>query len=145
MGLFGSGPLALSSSRTIAEGALCERRLAFEFVVKQLQQALPLLSDANSNLSGPYYGRITRPVAMFLPAKLALNAEIYTDNDCTDGNRPDGKNIFFEVGGNRLNAWQTVIAYCDRLKEAGYRLEPDYKANFAVFNESSVEIGRAHV
>ncbi|WP_420186826.1 RagB/SusD family nutrient uptake outer membrane protein [Bacteroides pyogenes] len=139
MDLFGSVPLVLSSSPSITEVSQSERRVVFDFVVKQLQQALPLLSDAHSNLSGPYYGRVTRPVAMFLLAKLALNAEIYTDNDWTDGNRPDGKNIFFEVGGNRLNAWQTVIAYCDRLKEAGYRLEPDYKANFAVFNESSVE------
>ena len=47
--------------------------------------------------------------------------------------------IFFEVDGNRLNAWQTVIAYCDQLQEMGYRLEPDYKNNFAVFNEPSVE------
>ena len=35
--------------------------------------------------------------------------------------------------------WQTVIAYCDQLQEMGYRLEPDYKNNFAVFNEPSVE------
>lgn len=68
-----------------------------------------------------------------------MNAEVYTDNDWTDGQRPDGKNLFFEVDGNRLNAWQTVIAYCDQLQEMGYRLEPDYKNNFAVFNEPSVE------
>lgn len=44
-----------------------------------------------------------------------------------------------EVDGNRLDAWQTAIAYCDQLQEMGYRLEPDYKTNFAVFNEPSVE------
>jgi len=108
-------------------------------VFKELQESAPLLSEVHSNQSGPYYGRITRPVVVFLLAKLALNAEVYTDNDWTDGQRPDGKNLFFEVNGNRLNAWQTVIAYCDQLQEMGYRLEPDYKTNFTVFNEPSVE------
>ena len=53
-----------------------------------MQEAAPLLSDAHSNKSGPYYGRITRPVVTFLLAKLALNSEVYTDNDWTDGQRP---------------------------------------------------------
>ena len=72
-------------------------------------------------------------------AKLALNAEVYTDDDWTDGSRPDGKSIFFEVDGQRLNAWQTVNYYCENITAAGYTLEKDYTANFAVFNESSEE------
>ena len=82
---------------------------------------------------------MTRPVAYFLLAKLALNAEIYTDNNWTDGVRPDGKNIFFEIDGTTLNAWQAAETYCDKITAFGYRLEPDYTANFAVYNESSVE------
>ena len=82
---------------------------------------------------------MTRPVAYFLLAKLALNAEVYTNNNWTSGGRPDGKNLFFEVGGQRLNAWQTVVAYCDSITASGYQLAPAYEDNFSVFNETSVE------
>lgn len=139
MDLFGRVPLVLTSSLSVKDVIQSERKAVFDFVFKELQEAAPLLSDVHSNQSGPYYGRITRPVVAFLLAKLALNAEIYTDNDWTDGNRPDGKNIYFDVNGERLNAWETVVAYCDQLKELGYRLEPNYQTNFAVFNEPSVE------
>lgn len=139
MDLFGRVPLVLSSSLSVKDVIQSERKAVFGFVFKELQEAGPLLSDVHSNQSGPYYGRITRPVVAFLLAKLALNAEVYTDNDWTDGNRPDGKNIYFDVKGERLNAWETVVAYCDQLKELGYRLEPNYQTNFAVFNEPSVE------
>ena len=139
MDLFGRVPLVLTSSPSMKDVVQSERKTIFDFVFKELQESAPLLAEVHSNQSGPYYGRITRPVVVFLLAKLALNAEVYTDNDWTDGQRPDGKNLFFEVDGNRLNAWQTVIAYCDQLQEMGYRLEPDYKTNFAVFNEPSVE------
>lgn len=139
MDLFGRVPLVLTSSLSVKDVIQSERKAVFDFVFKELQEAAPLLSDVHSNQSGPYYGRITRPVVAFLLAKLALNAEVYTDNDWTDGNRPDGKNIYFDVNGERLNAWETVVAYCDQLKELGYRLEPNYQTNFAVFNEPSVE------
>ena len=139
MDMFGRVPLVLSSSPAMKDVVQSERKAIFDFVIQQLQEAAPLLSEVHSNQSGPYYGRITRPVVLFLLAKIALNAEVYTDNDWTDNQRPDGKNIYFEVDGKRLNAWQTVITYCDQLKDMGYRLEPDYRTNFAVFNEPSVE------
>lgn len=139
MDLFGRVPLVLSSSLTMKDVVQSERKAVFDFVVKELQETAPLLSANRSNQSGDYYGRITRPVVYFLLAKLALNAEVYTDNDWTDGVRPDGKELYFMVDGERLNAWQTVIAYCDRITALGYRLESQYEANFAVFNEPSVE------
>lgn len=139
MDMFGCVPLVLSSSPTMKDVVQSERKAVFDFVIQQLQEAAPLLSEVHSNQSGPYYGRITRPVVLFLLAKLALNAEVYTDDDWTDHQRPDGRNIYFEVNGEQLNAWQTVITYCDQLKDMGYRLEPDYRTNFAVFNEPSVE------
>ncbi len=81
----------------------------------------------------PYYGRITRPVATFLLAKLALNSEVYTDNDWTDGQRPDGKNIKFAVNGSELNAWETVIYYCDQLKTLGYKIGTKIRNQFLHF------------
>lgn len=137
--LFGRVPLVLSSTVSMSQVVQSERKEVFDFVVKELQQAVPLLSENHSNRPGDYYGRITRPVACFLLAKLALNAEVYTDNDWTDGNRPDGKHIRFTVDGRELNAWQTVIAYCDCITAMGYSLEPQYETNFAVYNEHSAE------
>ncbi|MCI6213709.1 RagB/SusD family nutrient uptake outer membrane protein [Bacteroides heparinolyticus] len=139
MDLFGRVPLVLSSSVTMEKVVQKDRKEIFDFVVKELQQAAPLLSEVHSNLPGDYYGRITRPVAYFLLAKLALNAEVYADNDWTDGVRPDGKNLYFTVDGRLLNTWQTAMAYCDSITALGYQLEARYETNFAVYNESSVE------
>lgn len=139
MDLFGRVPLVLSSSLSMKDVVQSERREIFDFVVKELQEVAPMLSENRSNQSGDYYGRITRPVVYFLLAKLALNAEVYTDNDWTDGARPDGRTIYFTIEGRPLNAWQAVVAYCDRITAMGYRLEDQYETNFAVFNELSAE------
>lgn len=139
MDLFGRVPLVLSSSLSMKDVVQSERREIFDFVVKELQEVAPMLSENRSNQSGDYYGRITRPVVYFLLAKLALNAEVYTDNDWTDGVRPDGRTIYFTIEGRQLNAWQAVAAYCDRITAMGYRLEDQYETNFAVFNELSIE------
>lgn len=137
--LFGSIPLVLSSKVASKDIILSEREDIFNFIFKELQEATPLLPAQFSNRSGNYYGRLTRPVAYFLLAKLALNAEIYMDNNWVDDTHPDGKTIFFDVDGNTFNAWQTVEFYCDQITALGYRLESDYAANFAVYNEGSVE------
>ena len=137
--LFGSIPLVLSSKVASKDIVLSQREDIFNFIFKELQEATPLLPAQFSNRSGNYYGRLTRPVAYFLLAKLALNAEIYMDNNWVDDTHPDGKTIFFDVDGNTFNAWQTVEFYCDQITALGYRLESDYAANFAVYNEGSVE------
>lgn len=137
--LFGSIPLVLSSKVASKDIVLSEREDIFNFIFKELQEVTPLLPAQFSNRSGNYYGRLTRPVAYFLLAKLALNAEIYMDNNWVDDTHPDGKTIFFDVDGNTFNAWQSVEFYCDQITALGYRLESDYAANFAVYNEGSVE------
>ena len=137
--LFGSIPLVLSSKVASKDIILSEREDIFNFIFKELQEVTPLLPAQFSNRSGNYYGRLTRPVAYFLLAKLALNAEIYMDNNWVDDTHPDGETIFFDVDGNTFNAWQTVEFYCDQITALGYRLESDYSANFAVYNEGSVE------
>lgn len=139
MDLFGSVPLIEKSNPEVEDIVQEKRSKVFNFIVKELTESSFLLSKERSNQPGVYYGRMTQPVVWFLLAKLALNAEVYTDDDWTDGSRPDGKSIFFEVEGQRLNAWQTVNYYCEKITAAGYTLEKDYTANFAVFNESSEE------
>lgn len=139
MDFFGSVPLIEKSSLALEEIVQEKRSKVFYFIVKELVDSEPFLSMERSNQPGVYYGRVTRPVVWFLLAKLALNAEVYADDDWTDGSRPDGKSLFFEVDGQSLNAWQTVCRYGEKLAAAGYSLEEDYTANFAVFNESSKE------
>ena len=139
MDLFGSVPLIEKSDPEVEDIVQEKRSKVFNFIVKELTESSSFLSKERSNQPGVYYGRMTQPVVWFLLAKLALNAEVYTDDDWTDGSRPDGKSIFFEVEGQRLNAWQTVNYYCEKITVAGYTLEKDYTANFAVFNESSEE------
>ena len=139
MDLYGRLPLVTSADVSMREVKQYERSEVFRFIVDELQSVAPRLPNVRSNALGEGYGRITRSVAYFLLARLALNAEVYTDDNWTDGNRPSGRDIFFEVGGHKLNAWQTCIAYCDSLSAFGYTLSADFRDNFAVHNENSLE------
>ena len=139
MDMFGRIPILQSSTQKTADIRQSNRSDVFWYVVKELQDVAPLLANEHSNLQGNYYGRVTRPVAWFLLAKLSLNAEVYTDDDWTDSSRPDGKTIMFDIEGNKKNAWQTCVHYCDLITAAGYTLEADYTKNFAVHNEGSME------
>ena len=139
MDLYGRVPLVTSYEQAQNEVLQSERSEVFRFIVNELQEVMNLLPNERSNKMGNYYGRVTTPVVHFLLAKLALNAEIYCDDNWTDGVPQNGKEIFFTVDGEQLNAWQTCIRYCDKLAEAGYQLEGDYSYNFAVHNENSNE------
>ncbi len=139
MDMYGRVPIVTSYEQPQDEVVQSERSEVFRFIVNELQEVAELLPNERSNKMGNYYGRVTRPVAHFLLAKLALNAEIYCDDNWTDGVPQNGKEIFFTVDGERLNAWQTCIKYCDKLAEVGYVLESDYSYNFAVHNENSNE------
>ena len=137
MDMFGRVPLSLSSDLKVVEQA--DRSKTFRFIFDELQKCVPLLEAAHSQKAGYYYGKFTQGAAYFLLAKLALNAEVYADDNWTDNIRPDGKSIFFEVEGNTLNAWETVLAYCRKVTELGYILEDDYAVNFSITNETSEE------
>ncbi len=139
MDMYGRVPIVTSYEQPQDEVVQSERSKVFRFIVDELQEVAELLPNERSNKMGNYYGRVTQPVAHFLLAKLALNAEIYCDDNWTDGVPQNGKEILFTVDGKRLNAWQTCIKYCDKLAEAGYVLESDYSYNFAVHNENSNE------
>lgn len=139
MDMFGRIPILQSATQKTADIRQSNRSDVFWYVVKELQDVAPLLANEHSNLQGNYYGRVTRPVAWFLLAKLSLNAEVYTDDDWTNSSRPDGKTIMFDIDGNKKNAWQTCVHYCDLITAAGYKLEADYTKNFAVHNEGSTE------
>lgn len=137
--LYGRVPLFTSSAPSVADLKLRNRSEAIKYVIDELQQAIPDLSEAHSNVRGEYYGRFTSPVACFLLAKIFLNSEVYCDDDWTDGTRPDGKNIKWTVGGNVMNSWEACQYYCGRITAAGYELEVVFENNFLVHNEASIE------
>ena len=139
MDMFGRIPILESSTQKTVDIRQSNRSDVFKYIVNELQTVAPLLPNEHSNLQGNYYGRVTRPVAWFLLAKLALNAEVYTDDNWTDSYRPDGKTIMIDVDGTQKNAWLTCIHYCNLIASAGYSLASDYTKNFAVHNENSNE------
>lgn len=140
--MFARVPIVESSLVQIKDVKQSSRSEVFKYVKKELEEVIPLLEDKRSAEQGEYYGRMTKSAAYFLLAKLALNAEIYTDDDWTDTNRPDGRNIKFTVDGEEMNCWQAVVKYADKIKASGYRLNngtSGFLSNFSKNNEGSIE------
>lgn len=137
--LFARVPIITNSTTPTKEIQQSERAELFYFIYKELNEALPLLSEVHSNRLGEYYGRVTQPVAYFVLAKLMLNAEVYTDNEWTLQGRPVGSALFFTINEQQYNAWEAVIYYCDKITALGYTLSDTYEENFEVFNEHSPE------
>ena len=139
MDLYGRTPIFSSSEPKTEELGLCSRSEVTKFIVSELQDAVPLLATDKSNQPGQYYGRMTQSVANFLLAKIALNSEIYFDDDWTDDIHPSGKDIRWTVDGVSMNAWEATIAFCHRIADNGYTLEEDFLSNFYIHNEYSKE------
>lgn len=140
--MFARVPIVESSETKMADVEQSERSEVFAFIKKELEESTPLLIDAKSADNGEYYGRMTKAVGYFLLAKLALNAEVYTDDNWTDNNRPNGTDIKFTVDGKEMNCWEAVVAYADKIKACGYELNQGssgFLSNFEVENEGSKE------
>lgn len=140
MDLYGRVPLFKNTNPTAQELKLQERSTAFRHIVDELQDAEWELPIARSPRLGEYYGRMTRPVAWFLLAKLLLNAEVYADDDWTDSTHPVGSTLTWTVDGSTMNTWQAVIAYCEKIRSFGFTLAPDFIDNFTINNEESPEL-----
>ncbi len=139
MDLFGRIPIITTSKTSLSQLEQMPRSQIFKFVCTELQQVCPNLHYENSARPGDYYGRVTYHVACFVLAKLMLNAEVYLDNNWTDGDHPDGSALTISVNGETMNAWEATIYYCNQLENADYELEELYTSNFEVHNENSNE------
>ena len=139
MDMFGNIPLVTTVSESTENAEQTGRPEVYKFIVKELQDAAPLLSTGHSNLVGTDYGRVTQSVANFLLAKLMLNGEVYSDTDWTDNQQPKGTRIYFTVDGQQMNIWQACQHYCDKVSSDGFTLATDYPSNFYVHNETSPE------
>lgn len=93
------------------------RKEVFRFIVSELNAIKDIVRDDVSTAS---YGKMTRGAVYTLLAKMYLNAEIWDPE-----------------GGSK---WAECIAACNEVMTLDYVLEPDWKVNFAVHNESSKEI-----
>ena len=141
MDLFGNVPVVTEAGTSVHDMKQSPRSEVFDFVWQQLQDALPYLTDERSNPRGAYYGRITYPVACFLLAKMALNAEVWTDDDWTDEVHPDGKTILLQCGQTPMTAWEAVKYYCNAIfrSAVGSELCESQTECFAVYNEDAKE------
>ena len=91
------------------------RKELYDFVVKELTEIIPALSEDVESM----YGRMNVWAAHALLAKIYLNAQVYTGTP----------------------AWDKVIQQTDQVIEANkYRLDADYKSVFSATNQNSPEI-----
>lgn len=137
--LFGRVPWVNSSKISMDETEQLTRNQLFWKLYDEVNEILPDLPQARSNMQGEYYGRITAPVMWFILAKMTLNAEIWTDDIWTDDQHLEGDNIFFSIGGEIMNAWEACLFYCEKFTNYGYQLETSYSSNFNTRNEFSNE------
>lgn len=145
MDLYGRVPLVTSTDTKSSQMTLSDRKTLFYWIYKELSDVLPVLPSEYSQFpNSEYYGRMTAYVVYFVMMKLAINAEVYTDNDWTDNVRPDGRDIILKSSDaftyriTEDNAWKTVQNLFHSI-EGFYTLSKYYSDNFAVHNESSRE------
>ncbi len=92
------------------------RAQVFAFVEKEI---LDNYNNLSSTVGGAFYGRMNKPVADMILAKLYLNAQVYT-------------------GTAR---WADAITRCNNIISSGkFSLNGDFFANFSTQNQSSPEI-----
>ncbi|MEJ7684565.1 MAG: RagB/SusD family nutrient uptake outer membrane protein [Segetibacter sp.] len=92
------------------------RQEVYDFVIKELTETLPLLSDDATKL---YYGRFNKWAAYALLAKMYLNAEVYTGT----------------------LQWEKCIEACDTIINSNkFTLSATQRSIFATDNSSNTEI-----
>lgn len=145
MDLYGRVPLVTSTSTKSSQMTLSDRKTLFYWIYNEFSDVLPdLPTEWSQFLNSEYYGRMTAFVAYFVMMKLAINAEVYTDNDWTDNVRPDGRDIMLKTSSAfsdevfEANAWETVQKLFYAINPY-YELSENYIDNFVVHNETSKE------
>jgi len=113
--MFGNVPLVTDFASTESAPATKSRLEVYNFVIGNLEAAVPKLSKA---VDGTTYGRMNYYAGQALLAKLYLNAGVYTGT----------------------NQWTKAIAACNEIINSGkYSLESNFFANFNVNNSGSKE------
>ena len=113
---FGNVPIVKDFITDDKKPATKSRAEVFNFIIGELNEIKDLL---NEDVSSSSYNRMTKGVAYTLLAKMYLNAMVWNP-----------------AGGAK---WQECIDACDVVMSLGYKIEPVWKTNFQVKNESSKE------
>lgn len=119
--LFGDVPLITSTDVSMNEVTRSPRTEVFKFCLSELNKCMYDLPPYSSVNEGDYYGRITRPVALFVLAKLTLNSAVYTDDEDVS------------------DYYKKCIECCDEIEVFDYTLEATMETNFQVYNQYSKE------
>ena len=118
--LYGRVPIVTRTDIPTDSVQLSPRKEVYDFAVKELQEAMPLLAHEYAHEPlGAYYGRMTYFVASFVLMKLYLNHRIYT-------------------GEEQPALYDSIVSYADMLSDY-YRLEEQLMTNFALENDRSKE------
>lgn len=111
---FGNAPLVTTTATGLPDKA--SRQQLYDFIVTELTQAIPALSEDNSK---PMYGRFNKWAAKALLANVYLNASVYSGTA----------------------KWQECLQECnDIINASKYSLEGVYRDIFKTQNENSSEI-----
>ena len=111
---FGSVPIVTDFSSTDLP-TQSTRAQVYDFVVKELTDAIPLLSDLTGTAT---YGRMTKWAALGILARVQLNAEVYTGTPHYD----------------------QVLALTQQIIDANkFKLDANYRSPFARNNDKSTE------
>lgn len=111
---WGSIPFSISKKET-GYPEKKDRAFVFDFIVKEITENIQYLQEEPTV---EYYGRITKGAAYALLAKMCLNAEKW-------------------IGEPMWS--QAEVACQEIIKKGHYRLAPNYKDNFEVYNENCPE------
>jgi len=123
MDLFGQVPFREVDEGVDVDPRVFSRSEAFDFIVKDLTEALSDLPDTGSS---PTNSTATQAAAHAMLARLYLNKAVYTADN------PEGGYTFTTDDMNK------VIEHCDAVTDAGYSLESQYFTNFSVNATSEI-------
>jgi hypothetical protein len=102
------GNVPLVTAFTDEIPAQATRKQIFDFIVSEMTEVIPLLSEEANAMT---YGRMNRWAACMVLARLYLNAEIYTG----------------------MAQWSKALEYADKIIASGlFGLSSDYSDNFAI-------------
>lgn len=116
MDLFGQVPFREIDEGVDVDPRVFTRQEAFDFIVKDLTEALPALANTGPKAQNP---TATQAAANAMLARLYLNKAVYFAAN------PQGPYTFEKADMDK------VIEYADAVEAAGYALEDDYFTNFS--------------
>ncbi len=123
MDYFGQVPFREVTQGVDENPAVKTRSEAFDFIVKDLTEALPNLVDAKPSATN---GVASKAAANTLLARLYLNKAVYKSS------KAEGPYTFDKADMDK------VVAYADAVTASGYSLEKDYFTNFTTKASSEI-------